>query len=370
MDKTANWRCRVVPFNGSFPGSLVGPAGACLSAAWSPNGEWMYFAVQVDGHSHLWRQRYPGGAPQQITFGPTDEQTVACAPDGRFLLTSLGRDESTIWLHTAGGERVLTTENYASSPWLSPDEHRVYFLAAKNSTEPSELWRVEVDSGRKESLLTGFRISGYDISLDERLVVFTTERDREWQIWIAPLDRHASPSLLTRGGDEAAFDRAGNVFFRSLGEHVNFLNRIKPDGGSNVRVLDRPIVEFHAVAPDGRWVSVDMPIADGTAALFMAPVGGGAPSMIRKGWWPSQWSRDGNALYLEVGTGENSQRHGRTALLPIGADGLPSESAMSIPDSHLIPHPEQDLSIGSDQSVYAFVKRQIHRNIYRIPLHN
>jgi DNA-binding winged helix-turn-helix (wHTH) protein/Tol biopolymer transport system component len=371
MDRTANWqRCRLVPFDGSSPGSPVGPAGACLSAAWSPRGDWMYFSVQIGGHWHLWRQRYPDGQPQQITFGPTDEETVACAPDGRSLLTSLGREQSTIWLRAAGSERVLTTESYAYSPWLSSDADRVYFLAARSSAEPSELWRVEVASGRKQSLLSGYAISGYDISRDEQLVIFTTKRDGASQIWSAPLDRHAPPSLLIRGGDEAAFDRAGNVFFRSLGEQANFLHRMKSDGSSNIRVLETPIVEFHAVAPDGRWVSVDLPIEGGIAGAFLAPVGGGAPTLIRKGWWPSQWSRDGNALYVEVGTGENSQRHGRTAALPIGADGLPTESLTSVPDTMLIPHPELNLSMGSDPSVYAFVKWETHRNIYRVPLHD
>ena len=371
MDRTANFqRCRLVPFDGSSPGSPVGPSGACISAAWSPSGDWMYFSVQIGGHWHLWRQRYPDGQVQQITFGPTDEETVACAPDGRSLLTSLGREQSTIWLHAAGSERVLTTESYASSPWLSPDANRVYFLAARSSAEPSELWRLDIASGRKQSLLAGFAVSGYDISLDEQQVVFTTTRDGASQIWTAPLDRHAPPSLLIRGGDEVAFGRAGDIFFRSLGEHANFLHRMKSDGGSNVRVLEAPIVEFHAVAPDGRWVSVDLPIEGGIAGAFLAPVGGGAPSLIRKGWWPSHWSRDGNALYVEVGTGENSQRHGRTASLPIGADGLPSESATSVPDAALIPHPELNLSMGSDPSVYAFVKGETRRNIYRIPLHD
>jgi eukaryotic-like serine/threonine-protein kinase len=371
MDRTANFqRCRLVPFDGSSPGSPVGPVGACLSAAWSPSGDWMYFSVEIGGHGHLWRQHYPNGQPQQITFGPTDEETVATAPDGRSLLTSLGREQSTIWLHTAGSERVLTTEGYAYSPWLSSDAERVYFLAARSSAEPSELWRVEVASGRKQSVLAGFAISGYDVSHDEQRVVFTTQRDGASQIWTAPLDRHAPPSLLIQGGDEVAFDRAGDIFFRSLGDHANYLHRMKSDGSSNVRVLETAIVEFHAVAPDGRRVSVDLPIEGGIAGAFLAPVGGGAPTLIRKGWWPSQWSRDGNALYVEVGTGENSQRHGRTAALTIGPDGLPTESAMSVPDARLIPHSELNLSMGSDPSVYALVKGETHRNIYRIPLHD
>lgn len=371
MDRTGNFqRCRLVPFDGRSHGSPVGPNGSCRFAAWSPRGEWMYFSVQTGGHSHLWRQQYPNGQPQQITFGPTDEETVACTADGRALLTSLGREQSRIWLHAGGTERVLTGESYASSPWLSADGHWLYFSAARNSTDPSELRRVEIASGRKESLLAGFAIGGYSVTHDEQQVVFTTIRDGASQIWIAPLDRHAPPRLLIRGGDSVAVDDAGDIFFRSLGEKVNFLHRMKSDGSSNVRVLETPIVEFHAVAPDGKWVSVDLPVEGGITGAFLAPVGGGAPTLLRKGWWPSQWSRDGHTLYIEVGTGDNSQRPGRTAALPIGADGLPTQSVLSVADTMLIPHAELSLSISSDASVYAVERGQTHRNIYRIPLHD
>jgi hypothetical protein len=39
------------------------------------------------------------------------------------------------------------------------------------------------------------------------------------------------------------------------------------------------------------------------------------------------------------------------------------------PDATLIPHPEPSLSMGSDPSVYVFVKGEARRNIYRILLH-
>jgi hypothetical protein len=97
---------------------------------------------------------------------------------------------------------------------------------------------------------------------------------------------------------------------------------------------------------------------------------GGTPISLRTGWWPSQWSRDGKVLYLEIGVEENSQRHGRTAVLRLGADGLPSRSAMSVTDRMLIPHAELNLSMGADQSVYGLVKEETHRNIYCIPLHD
>jgi DNA-binding winged helix-turn-helix (wHTH) protein/Tol biopolymer transport system component len=371
MGRSADWqRCRLVPFDGSSPGGPVGPSGACLSAAWSPDGKWMYFAAYSDHHSHLWRQPFPDGVPQQLTFGPTDEETVAASPDGRSLLTSLGQARSELWLHDASGERALTTEGAVSAPWLSADARRVYFLTVRSSLDPWSLARLDIASGRREAMLDGFAVDGYEISHDERQVVFTTTRGGVSEIWIASLDRHEPPRLLVRGGDEVAFDHEGRVYFRHLGESANYLHRVRLDGQGEERVLDAPIIEFNAVSPDGNWVVVDLPFAGTLAGAFLAPVHGGAPRLITDGWWPSRWSRDGKMLYLEVGEGENSKREGRTAVLPFGADGSSIDFARAASAaSTLIPHAEQELSIGSDPSEYVYVRRENRRNIYRIPVH-
>jgi serine/threonine protein kinase len=75
MDQThaSHQPCRLVPFDGSSAGQPVGPGGACTAAAWSPDGIWMYFGVTIGVSSHLWRQKFPNGKPQQITFGPGED---------------------------------------------------------------------------------------------------------------------------------------------------------------------------------------------------------------------------------------------------------------------------------------------------------
>jgi eukaryotic-like serine/threonine-protein kinase len=359
-----------VPFDGSSPGTPVGPGGPCVSAAWSPDGKWMYFAAYANHHSHLWRQSYPDGVPQQLTFGPTDEETVATSPDGRSLLTSLGQARSELWLHDASGERALTTQGKVTTPWLSADARRVYFLTVRNSADPWSLARLEIASGRLDVLPTGVAVDGFDISHDERQVVYTTTQGGASEIWIAPLDRHEPPRLVVRGGDEVAFDREGRVYFRHLGESANYLHRVRPDGQGDERVLDAPILEFNAVSPDGNWVVVDLPIADSLAGAFLTPVHGGTPRMITDGWWPSRWSRDGRMFYLEVGEAGNPRREGRTAVLPFGADGSSIDFAgAASAAAALIPHAEQELSVGSDPAEYVYVRRENRRNIFRIPIH-
>jgi Tol biopolymer transport system component len=371
MDESGAFRrCRLLPFDGSSSGVQVGPEGACMSAAWSTDGRWMYFSVAAGGHSHLWRQRYPQGRADQITFGPGDEEMVAVAPDGRSLLTSIGREQGTIWLHDANGERVLATANEAYAPWLSADGRRAYFVEARASGQSAELRRLDIGSGRSDTLLAGYAFRSYGISVDESQVVFSTGHGAASQVWLAPLDRRSPPRLLARAADEPAFDATGDIFFRSIGEHENTLHRIHSDGSGESKVLAGPIVEFESVAPDGKHVMVDLKTAAGPTGIWLAPVDGGQPVMVREGWWPASWSRDGKSMYIEAGTGERGQRHGRTAIVRVGADGLPSSSSgPGASGGALIPYPEDSISVAADPAVYLFQKIEIRRNIYRIPLH-
>jgi DNA-binding winged helix-turn-helix (wHTH) protein/Tol biopolymer transport system component len=371
MDGTGQFqRCRLLPFGGGSSGVPVGPiGGACISAAWSTDGAWMYFSAKVAGHSHLWRQRFPGGEPQQITSGPTDEETVFAAPDGRSLLTSIGTKQDTLWLHNADGERVLTTEGNAFSPWLSTDARRLYFLSANNSAAAVALSRMDLTTGSHEVLLSEFNVREYDVAADEQQVVFTIDRDGVSEIWLAPLDRHAPPRLLIRGGDQPKLGGA-KVFFRSLGKRANYLHCVNLDGSNDNQVLSTPIVNFQAVAPDARFVTVDKPVDGGLAAAWLISVETRGEYPIGRGWFPSRWSRDGKELYVETGSVVPPTQSGGTAVVSLNADGMPIEPILPIaPGTKVIPQPEDSLAVGSDPSVYAYVKSEKRRNIYRIPLH-
>ena len=190
--------CRLVPFDGSSTGRQVGPQGTCTSAAWSPDGQWMYFGANVDGSSHLWRQKFPNGKPEQITFGPLEEEGIAVAPDGRSLVTSVGTRRSAIWIHDKAGERAISSEGHALAPRLSRDGTRVFFLLVRDwwlssagwVAASAELRSLDLASGKSDRVLTGVSATGYDISPDEKEVVYTTtDSEGGSEIWLASLDR-------------------------------------------------------------------------------------------------------------------------------------------------------------------------------------
>src|SRR6202030_1781492 len=83
--------CRLLPAEGKSQGKQVRPLGAaCTFAAWSPDGQWMYFSSSAGGAFHTWRQRFPDGRPEQITFGPSEEEGISIEADGRSFVTAVG----------------------------------------------------------------------------------------------------------------------------------------------------------------------------------------------------------------------------------------------------------------------------------------
>ena len=329
MDQTHAFHqpCRLVPFDGSSVGREVGPKGTCTAAAWSPDGKWMYFGVMVGVNSHLWRQKFPDGAPEQITFGPSNEEGITVAPDGRSLVTSVGTLRSAVWIHDAAVERSVSSEGYASVPRLSRDGTRVFYLFAQDLELSATGWRplssdlrsVNLGSGKTERVLPGVSVADYDISRDEREVTFTTkDRSGESQIWLAPLDHSKPASLIARAGDQVSFSPDGNLVFRSLEGETNWLVRIKRDGKERERITTVPVLEKRDVSPEGEWVIVASPGAgdDVSVSMLAVPVHGGAPKMICK-CLSAGWSSDGKVFYVE--SAKTGGAPGKTLAIPVRA---------------------------------------------------
>jgi eukaryotic-like serine/threonine-protein kinase len=189
--------CRLVPFTGGSESKQVGPVPSeCTDAAWSPDGQWMYFAANAGGGSHLWRQRFPDGLAEQITFGATEESGTAVAPDGKSLITSIGSQQSTVWVHGRDGEQQISSEGFAYLPSLSRDGRKLYYLVRSNTgklVSGGELWSADLSSGHKEHLLPGILVNRYSVSPDGKRLVFTRTDRGHSSIWTWPFDRYSSP---------------------------------------------------------------------------------------------------------------------------------------------------------------------------------
>lgn len=379
--------CRLISLDGSSENRRVGPQGPCTSAAWSPDGKWMYFGAEVEGH-HLWRQRFPEGQPEQITFGPTEEDGLAMAPDGRSIITSIGLQDSALWIHYRQGDRALSSEGYVapSSVRFSSNGKLLYYLMRHDSSSSSsELWRKDLESGHNEAALPGMSMTQYDLSNDGKEVVFSTQpRGKASQVWLAHLDRSSPPRLITSTGERAPhFGPDGQVLFQFTDGRANYIGQMKKDGSDLSRLLPYPVSALLAVSPDRRWILVDLPLPNDDSVRAI-PIGGG-PSRRICAWCSVHWSPDGKFFY--VGFPPNSQTsRGTTLAIPVPAGEtlpkLPSsgfrgpEDAKAIPGTRFLDATEVQMmashvwliSPGPEPSVFAYVKTSMHRNLYRIPV--
>ncbi|HTU32162.1 MAG TPA: winged helix-turn-helix domain-containing protein [Candidatus Acidoferrum sp.] len=388
MGGTGEWqRCRLIPFNGSSAGTQVGPAGACTSAAWSPDGRWMYFSAYVDGASHLWRQFFPNGEPEQITSGATQEEGVAVMPDGRSLVSAVGMDESGVWMHDSRGEHLISSEGYASLPKFSSDGRLVYYLLRRESVgSPQELWVTDLRSGASKPLVDGFSITHYDVSPDGNEVVFSTETSSGSSgIWLAPCDRSYAPRLLASSGEIApVFGPDDDVIFMAAEGGKNYLFRMKKDGSGRTKVVDHPIIDLRTVSPDRRWIIAGAPVNGApTVADLAFPVDGSAPRRICPAICMDKWSPDGSRFYVTPLL--QGEANGMTIVIPVpkgkSIPDLPPNGIRSIQDaakfsgarlidlSQIDPgHGGYDVAPGIAADTFVYVKTTVHRNLFQIPL--
>ena len=372
-------RCRLAPMDGSSTGQQIGPpSGACTFAAWSPDGEWMYFSSASGGTFHTWRQQFPDGQPEQVTSGPTEEEGLAMAPDGRSFITAVGLTQSSVWLHDGAGDRQVSLEGYAYAPKFTPDGKRLLYQVRKEAA--SELWVAELDSGRSEPLLPGFAVAvtgpgsygSYDVSPDGRQVVMASaDKDGKSRLWLAPLDRRSPPRQIPNvEGEQPVFGATGEVFFRGVEGTSAFLYRVQEDGGQLRRALDMPVVGLSGESPGRNWLAL------GTGGVSIFRVDGGAPlrTKIQASSTILSWSGDGKHLFVQgKGAAANLDKAYVLRLSPGQmvpesiVQGLPSEQEiLKLPGARVIPL--RNVVPGPTAETYAFTRQSVQRNLYRIPI--
>jgi Tol biopolymer transport system component/tRNA A-37 threonylcarbamoyl transferase component Bud32 len=372
MDRTGWLPCRVTPFEGGSLGQQVGPAPSrCTDAAWSPDGQWMYFSADTGGGFHLWRQRAGSGPPEQLTFGPTEEEGIAMAPDGRWLITSAGTRQSTIHVHDAGRGRQLTSEGYATEPAFSSGGTKLYYLAAAARYAPKQLWVADLESGRTEGLLPGVEMSSYAISTDGKLAVYWTPQTG---IRLAALDRAFPPRQLAPGGHRhLKIGSSGDVFFCDKDGAATYLYRMKQDGSERRKAISEPIVDLVAVSPGEQWALVTQQVP-GSVSLRAYPLRGGPPVTVCNRCRAS-WAPDGKSIWFHVVAGLMGEEaativvplRGGAMLPPLPPAGIQSrDDLMAIPGARLIP--ERIAVPGPFPGTYAYSRTTAQRNLYRIPL--
>ena len=375
--------CRVVPFQGPGEPQVVGPNGTCIGGAWSPDGKWVYLSATTDKF-HLWRQRFPGGEPEQLTSGPTSQEGVALAPDGKSLVTAVGTEDSTVWFHDKDGEHQVSSEGNAISPLFSADGNRLYFLMTTGQSSDYELWVRNLKDGKAEKLLPGSPIESgsllqfgtrrsYAVSSDGKQVAFAVKDQNGSSLWIAPTNRRSPPVRISSSAieDSPFFLPDGDLIFRAAEGSSNFIYRSKSDGSGRRKITEQRIMDLMTVSSDGRWVvaATPNPGSEHQTAVTALPVDGGEAVTMCLEYCFLEWDTEGKFVYsysrlspvaYAVPVTANT---GLPRIFPENTAGMEREAkAKNIP---VIP---QFVQSAVNPSLYAYTRQTTRRNLYRIRL--
>jgi Tol biopolymer transport system component len=337
----------------------------------------MYFNSNRGGRgNHIWRQRFPDGSPEQVTSGPTEEEGLALAADGRSFVTAVTLSNVSIWVHDASGDRPISLEGNSADPKFTPDGRKLCYRIVKQTPnerrfmgkEPGEVWVTDLKSGRSESVTPGFQSLDYDISADGRQVVMeAADSEGKPQLWVTSFDRQSPPRQIPNvQGRTPRFGPSGEIFFRASG----FTYSVRPDGTGLRKALSQQTLALFGVSPDGRWITAWSPVP-GNPVRQAFPLSGGAP--VPTGNIDLHWSPDGSSIAFSGGWTIPRGRSYIVPLLPgqafpkIPAAGFRSEQEVaSLPGARRIN--EVEVVPGTPLDVYAFYRGAAQRNLYRIPI--
>jgi len=355
----------------------------------------MYLSSSAGGAFHTWRQRFPDGEPEQITFGPTEEEGIAMAPDGRSFVTAVAARQSSVWVHGPGGDKQVSQEGFAFDPLMTRDGKRVLYRVLKGASlmEASELRVTDLESGLTESLLPGVSVLGfpsrtYDVSRDgSHAVAVGVDPKGESRLWIVPLNRRLPPRAITGSEpvDQPRFGSAREIFFCIDDGSQGFLHVINDDGTGRRKVL--PIPHSRGLSPDNRWVIFagvtkdKVRGAEGRGLVARSLTGEADQPLISSAAAHNlievvlKWSPDGRTVSFvsaAMDRGHNAKAYsfplqpGRM-FPPVPSEGFRSESEMAkFPGVKVIN--VYDYAPGPDEGVYAYTRESVQRNLYRIPL--
>jgi Tol biopolymer transport system component/DNA-binding winged helix-turn-helix (wHTH) protein len=280
---------------------------------WQSDGRGLVFTQRngpIQRKSKIWFAPYPQGEARPITNDLNQYfiQTLSLSATGTLAIMD-GITESEIWVASDGdvtrAHRVLqgVTPNYEGVDGLSwtPDGHLLYTAYVGDA---QVIWEVSGDGGNRRQLtnnLSGFVDRQMSVTLDNRYIVFQSNRSGSLQIWRANRDGSDLRQLTTKGNNfqPSLSPDSRWIVYVSESEGTSTLWSMSIDGGEMTE-LTHNRSSNPQISPDGKHIAY----LTSPKSLAIIPFGGGkaektfplperpGPNLAKR----MCWTPDGKAL--------------------------------------------------------------------------
>ncbi|NJD19357.1 MAG: hypothetical protein FIA95_08775, partial [Gemmatimonadetes bacterium] len=296
----------------------------------------------------------PSGVPAsnpELAWSADDHQ-VAVLQSGTLFVASSDGGVRPIFFLEPSLRRISRRHSIA---W-SPDGRRIAFVNGATATgyggdiDPSSLWVVEVESGRGWELLGGPSFNLSPVWMDERRLLFVSDRDGSRAVYVAEVGRPGSVAesrALSQISDPRTVSYSaatGRVAFSRFTEE-RIIRSYPADSDTPVSIGDgvAVITGNHLVycidlSPDEKWIAYDDDFR-GQSDIYKAPVAGGPAIRLTdtpRNELSPEWSPDGSEISFEAPTADGAMRQYELWTMPANG-GTPTQITTPAPDggSHM-----------------------------------
>jgi len=365
--------------------------GAEMQPTLSPDGRMLVYASAASGNLDLYLLRVGGDRAIPLTTNPADDSRAAFSPDGERIAFRSERDGGGIFVMGATGESVRRVTDAGFDPAWSPDGRRLAY-ATEGVLDPgsrdalSELWVVEVDTGKRQRIVEsdavqpawsrqGDRIAFWanrggqrdlwtvpaaggqpvavtqdaatdwspEWSPDGRWLYFSSDRGGSYNLWRIPVDpgkgtAAGAPQPVTTGVRSMAYARlsadgsrlSAMAYERSYEQAIYAIDPNDPTRLEPRRTLRNPSARWCSLSPDGSQMACST--AEAPEDILVLSSDGREmrrlTSDLAKDRVPI-WDPSGKRLAFA------SARSGRWQIWAIGADGSDLRQVTEVGESLL-----------------------------------
>jgi Tol biopolymer transport system component len=282
------------------------------------DGSGLIVAATDDGSfpaHQVWHVSYPGGEVRRITNDTNGYAGIRLTADSTALVTVRTEQISNVWTAPGGDASrasQITSSNSDGVGGISwtPDGKIVYTTMARGS---SNISIVNADGTGQRQLTVDARDNfSPSVSLDERYIVFVSNRTGSRCVWRMDIDG-SNPRQLTYDIDARRPEISPDgkwVVYWDVGSGKRVLWKVSIDGGNKMQLTDY-FSRHPAVSPDGTqivFVFLDEQAKPKRLRIAIIPFDGGPPVQIFDLPQPPaqtvRWTQDGRALtYLDTRNG-------------------------------------------------------------------
>jgi Tol biopolymer transport system component len=270
---TADWQLVWTDRNGKQIGAVLDKLTNLQGARISPQGDRIALGIDT-GVNDIWVLDLARGVRTRLTFGPVQNYGAVWSPDGKWIAYSSDRNgHSNIYRKASdgsGAEELLLTDDQVTSPsdWSRDGKTLLYTRGALGSN--SEVWALQLEGERKPRQVVPRSANSFNavgsLSPDGRWLAYTSTESGAPEIYVVAFPGgHGKWQVSTDAGIVPRWSGDGKelYYFSVTNRAVNAVPIKESNGALQFGAVQQLAVSpaskqgLYDVSPDGKKILLD-----------------------------------------------------------------------------------------------------------------